>query len=302
MRLDRPDVIAIGETMILVTPSAAEPVVTATAFQLDAGGAESNLASHLAALGHRVAWVSRLGNDFLGRRILRTLDARGIDTTLVELSDDAPTGVYFKDPGAGIRYYRSGSAASTMGPDVLDRIPLDEVRVVHLSGITPALSPGCAALVDAAVQRVDGSRAVLSFDVNYRPALWGVAEASTALAAIAARAGIVFVGLDEARTLWGTDTPAQVREMLPDPPILVVKDGDVGATEYAGTRETFVPAIPTEVVEEVGAGDAFAGGYLHAYLIGAGSEDRLRAGHERAVLVLGSTGDFLPETETGVAR
>jgi 2-dehydro-3-deoxygluconokinase len=290
--IEFPEVITLGETMVLVAPVDAEPLATATAFRLDAGGAESNVAAHLADLGIRAAWVSRLGDDVLGHRLESLLRSRLVDTRWVDLHGTAPTGVYFKDPGQGVHYYRAGSAASQMNRGTVTDVPLEQARLVHLSGITPALSPGCADLVDAVLTRVAAAATLLSFDVNYRSALWTPAQAAPVLVAAARRADVVFVGLDEAHTLWGTGTAADVRMLFPFVSLLVVKDSDVGATEFSPEGATFVPAIATRVVEPVGAGDAFAAGYLHALLQHQPSADRLLAGHRRAVLVLQSTTDF----------
>lgn len=287
------DVITIGETMALVTPVQAEPLETANEFRLDAGGAESNVASHLCALGTPTAWVSQLGDDALGRRVERLLHERQVDTRWVRRVGSAPTGVYFKDPGNGVQYFRAGSAASLMNAATLDLIPLESARIVHLSGITAALSASCAAMVADVIARVAAAPTLLSFDVNYRRALWSVADAGPVLAHLARGADIIFVGLDEAETLWDTRTPDDVRALFPHAPHLIVKDGDVGATEYSPAGTTFVPATPTAVVEVVGAGDAFAAGYLRALLQGEASAERLAAGHARAVLVLQSTSDFL---------
>lgn len=296
-----PEVITIGETMVLVAPLSAEPLETAELFRLDAGGAESNVASHLADLGCRVAWVSQLGDDFLGHRIERLIRGRLVDTTWVRVDQSATTGAYFKDPGNGVQYFRAGSAASLMSSATRDGVPLERADIVHISGIMPALSATCGEMIEAVIDRVATSPTLLSFDVNYRSALWIVAEAAPALLAIARRADIVFVGLDEALTLWGTETVDEVRALLAEPSRLIVKDGDVGATEYSGDDIAFVAAIPTTVVEVVGAGDAFAAGYLHAQLRGRSAAERLQAGHNRAVLVLQSTSDYLiPDAPKGV--
>lgn len=296
-----PRLITIGETMTLVTPMTAEPVATATGFRLDAGGAESNLASHLAQLDIPAAWVSAVGADVLGERLRATIAARGVDTRWVTTDADAPTGLYVKDPGNGVLYYRAGSAASHMGPASVRDVPLESAEIVHLTGITPALSSSCSAMIDAIIDRVAASDAVLSFDVNHRHALWQQGVASPALRSLANRADIVFVGLDEAQDLWNTDTADDVRALLPGPERLVVKDGDVGATEFhrtdAGADErVFAPTTPVDVVEAVGAGDAFAAGYLAAALRGEAAFARLAAGHARARLVLQSTSDFIVET------
>lgn len=287
----QPDLITIGETMILVAPLLAEPLETGVDFRLTTGGAESNVAMHMAQLGYRAEWISLLGNDALGRRISRQLKDRNVGMQWVQTHPTAPTGVYFKDPGSGVQYFRTGSAASVMSPETIKDIPLDKTGIVHISGITQALSQSCQDLIGEVVRRIGPAPTVLSFDVNHRRALWGQRDAGKELAAVARQSNIVFVGLDEADALWGTNTPQQVRDYLPDPGLLVVKDSDVGATEFDGEKTTFVPSVPTDVVEAVGAGDAFAAGYLAAYLRGLDAVSRLQAGHRQAVSVLQSTSD-----------
>ena len=294
-----PRLIAIGETMALVAPTRPEPLATTQDVRLLIGGAESNVAIHAAQLGIPAAWVSAVGDDALGVRVRDEVASHGVDVRWVTTDAHAPTGVYFKDPGRGVLYYRRGSAASAMTPDTVAAVPLEQTDLVHVSGITPALSSGCAGLIDSVFDRVAGGTGILSFDVNHRAALWQPGAAAPALLAFARRADVVFVGLDEADGLWGTTDADAVRAQLPEPALLVVKDGDIGATEYArdhGTDvRTFVPAIRTEVVEAVGAGDAFAAGYLAAHLNGSTAVERLLAGHRRAHLVLQSTGDLLPD-------
>jgi len=295
-----PDLIAIGETMALVAPAHAEPLATTRDVRLLVGGAESNVAIHVAHLGRSAAWVSAVGDDALGIRVRDEVAAHGVDVGWVTLDPDAPTGVYFKDPGRGVLYYRRGSAASALGPADIAHVPLEHARIVHVSGITPALSDSCAALVDAVIDRVAAGPGILSFDVNHRRPLWQPEAAAPALLALARRADAVFVGLDEAEGLWGTADADAVRALIPEPALLIVKDGDVGATEYDARQgdtdvRTFAPAIKTEVVEAVGAGDAFAAGYLAAHLEGADALERLESGHRRAHLVLQSTSDLPPE-------
>ncbi|WP_309065904.1 sugar kinase [Microbacterium sp.] len=288
-----PDLIAIGETMVLIAPRDATPLADAEDIRLSIGGAESNVAAHVAALGHHAAWVSALGDDVLGHRVHRAIAAHGVDTRWVSFDPDAPTGVYFKDPGRGVLYYRAGSAASRMGPASLSAVPLEEARIVHVSGITPALSADCAAMVDAVIARVAGGGGTLSFDVNHRAALWPASVAAPVLLDLANRSDIVFVGRDEAENLWGTRTAEDVRDLISTPGRLVVKDGDVGATEFSAEGVEFVPAIPTEVVEAVGAGDAFAAGYLAGLLAGESPRECLQRGHRQAHLVLQSTDDVV---------
>lgn len=293
--------LAVGETMAMLTPAQPASIGEADLFRLDAGGAESNVAAHVAALGHVAAWFSALGDDPLGRRILAQLAQRGVDTTAVRVDPAHPTGLYVKDPGAGVYYYRSGSAAAHLGPDVAEGVCLDGTAVVHVSGITAAISRSAAAFLDRVIDRAAGAGVLVSFDVNHRPALWDAATAAPALAALARRAGLVFVGRDEAEVLWGTTTAEDVRALLPDVPQLVVKDGAAGATAFAGGATVFRPARAVRVVDLVGAGDAFAGGYLAALLSGAGLAERLEAGHDRAALTIQTMGDSIPDRAAGPA-
>lgn len=292
------DVICVGETMALVTPVEPVPLATADLFRIECGGAESNVAIQLRQLGLETMWFSRLGADPLGERVLTAVGSHGVDTSLVITDPSAPTGLYLKDPGLGgtrVHYYRKGSAASRMSPADLGVLPLSAARLVHVSGITPGLSPSCRSMLDRLFELTAATEALLSFDVNYRPGVWSVEDAAPVLLDFARRADVVLVGRDEAEVLWGTSTAEAVRDLLPGTRRLVVKDADVGATEFIPGQETiFVPARRVEVVESVGAGDAFAAGYLAALLAGAPAAERLARGHEQAASALSSTADFVP--------
>ncbi|MFJ8955908.1 sugar kinase [Streptomyces sp. NPDC102381] len=294
------DAVCLGETMAQVTPADGEGLERSRELRLAVAGAESTVAQYLADLGHEAAWVSRVGDDPFGRRIVAAVASRGVRVDGVLADPAAPTGVYFKDPGPDgtrVHYYRAGSAASRMTPADADRVDLTNVRLLHLTGITPALSDGCAELVDALMKRAADSGTRVSFDVNYRPALWSSREAvADALRALARRADVVLVGRDEAETLWGTATAEDVREHLAPRGILVVKDGDVGATEFTGAGSEFVAAPVVDVVEAVGAGDAFAAGYLSGLLDGSTPTERLALGHRLAGRTLRSIEDYVPAT------
>jgi len=287
------DLLALGETMALVVPARPAPLEEAEDFHVAIGGAESNVACHLEAAGHRAAWVSALGDDALGRRVRRDIAAHGVDVSAVTMDPSAPTGLYLKDPGQGVVYYRAGSAASRMGPETLERLDLASARIVHLTGITLALSESCRALVHAAIAAAREAGALVSVDVNHRPALWdSTEEAAREIRAAAEQADVLLVGRDEAEVLWGTATPDAIRELFPDVPHLVVKDADIEAVEFEGTVRTAVPTPRVEVVEPVGAGDAFAAGWFDGLLRGEGAEERLIRGHANAARALSSTKDL----------
>ncbi|WP_292676596.1 MULTISPECIES: sugar kinase [unclassified Microbacterium] len=281
-----------GETMAMVAPVAAEPVDDAELFRIDAGGAESNVAAHAAALGVPARWFSRVGADPLGRRVLARIGARGVDVSAVIVDGGHRTGLYVKDPGRGVHYYRDDSAASHLAATDADAVDLRGVGIVHVSGISAALGGTAPEFLERLIARAHEAGVPVSFDVNHRAALWSAADAASVLLDLARRADLVFVGRDEAETLWGAATPAAIRELLPGVAELVVKDGDVGATAFAGTASAFVPAHRVDLVEAVGAGDAFAGGYLAARLAGADLAARLQRGHDRAALTLTTTADY----------
>lgn len=288
-------VVCIGESMAQVVPTDGR-LDGATSFAVHCAGAESNVAIALAYLGTPSSWVSRVGDDPLGRRVAAAVGSAGVDTSLAVTDPRAPTGVFFKDPeasGSRVYYYRVGSAASRMGPSDLDRMLRAAPRWVHTSGVTSALSPSCRGLVAGLLDAARDAAVPTSFDVNHRPALWQTAaEAAEVLAATAQHADVVFVGLDEAETLWGCADPAAIRRVLDRPTTVVVKDGGLAAHELAaGSDPVCVRALPVEVIEPVGAGDAFAAGWIHGHLHGFTSAQRLRLGHLAAGIALQSRDD-----------
>lgn len=310
---DRPQderlTVTIGETMALVTPAPPAPLATAQTFEIHPAGAESNVALFLAALKHRVAWASRLGADPLGDRVRDFIAAGGVDTSLVDRPSTHPTGTFFKDPapaddGAAsttVHYYRAGSAASTMDREFAESLPWKDIGLVHVSGVNPALSPQCAEMTSAVIELAHRHGSTVSLDVNHRPALWSAADAAPVLADYARRCDIVLVGRDEAERLWDTSTADAIAQLLPEPDQLVIKDAEIGATAYVradGASPVFVPAPPVDVVEPVGAGDAFAAGYLSGWLDGRPVPERLAEGHRMAGVALRSVADVPPHIFT----
>ncbi|NUV98539.1 sugar kinase [Streptomyces sp. CAI 127] len=329
------DVVCLGESMVTFLPSQPGRLADVPSFGRGIGGAESNVACALAAAGHRAAWVGRVGADGFGDHLVETIASYGVDTSAVRRDPVRPTGIYFRtatDRGTDtheVAYYRAGSAASAMSPA---NVPYEELfagRVLHLSGITAALSGDCLALLRELTAARPG-RPLVSFDVNHRPHLWrgGPADASVLLE-LARRADLVFVGEDEAEEAWGIVGAEAIRAAVPEPAVLVVKRGSAGATvfasglrpgprssiaggaENAGARSssaggaenaaaeaesadtvTHVPALHVDVVAAVGAGDAFAAGFLSATLRGLPVRDRARHGHLMAAAVLTVPGDL----------
>ncbi|MEU6283939.1 PfkB family carbohydrate kinase [Streptomyces sp. NPDC047028] len=233
------DVVTLGESMVTFVPTRPGRLADVPSFDRAIGGAESNVACVLASAGHTVRWVSRVGADGFGDHLVSEIGSYGVDTGHVVRDPARPTGVYFRTAGDRadgtheVAYYRTGSAASAMSPATVDLRAVRAARILHLTGITAALSPECRALLTDLTSPAPG-RPLISFDINYRPALWPTPSDTGLLLTLARRADIVFIGEDEAEQLWGvTGGPAEIRSLLPEPPLLVVKQGARGATAYA---------------------------------------------------------------------
>ncbi|MFC8291695.1 sugar kinase [Streptomyces sp. NPDC057250] len=297
--------------MVTFLPSRPGRLADVPSFTRAIGGAESNVACALAAAGHRAKWVGRVGGDGFGDHLVDAIGGHGVDVTAVGRDPRRPTGIYFRTDedratdAHEVVYYRAGSAASAMSPATVPYESVAGARILHLTGITAALSGDCLALVRELTAPRPG-RPLVSFDVNHRPALWRDGDAPGVLLDLARRADVVFVGADEAERLWGLEDVRAVFEALPEPGTVVVKLGGTGAVAVerggadrsgAGGRggaaaPVPVPAPRVDVVSPIGAGDAFAAGFLSATLRGLDLRTRLRHGHLMAAAALTVPGDL----------
>ncbi|MFG1613926.1 sugar kinase [Nonomuraea wenchangensis] len=284
-------VVVCGEAMLLMLAEPGIPLERATSFRRSIAGAESNVAAGLARLGHEVRWLGRVGADPAGRSVLAMLRAEGIDTRHAVVDPDAPTGLLLRDShparAIDVHYYRAGSAASRLDPGELTPEMVSGARLVHVTGITPMLS-GSAHL--ATLRLLDLAReagATVSFDPNVRLKLGPPERWRERVAPLLARADVVFAGEDELELL-GVD-PAAL------PGLVVVKHRDKSAS-CAGLRQE---AFPVPVTDPVGAGDAFAAGFLSGLLRGEPYEVCLREAAAVAALVVQCADDNsgLPDRE-----
>ncbi|MGW1713073.1 sugar kinase [Streptomyces sp. NPDC002156] len=298
--VDVVDVVALGESMVTFLPSRPGRLADVPSFERTIGGAESNVACALAAAGHSVRWISRVGADGFGDHLVEAIGSYGVDVTSVRRDPARPTGVYFRTAGDRatdaheVAYYRAGSAASVMSAGNLDLEAVRAARVLHLSGITAALSGSCLDLLWELTEPGPG-RPLVSFDVNFRPGLWADTEGPRVLLDLARRADLVFVGADEARDAWGLGGARAIVDALPEPGLVVVKQGGGEAVAFGDDVDTGavrVRAPHVDVVAAVGAGDAFAAGFLSATLRGLPVRDRIRHGHLMAAAVLTAPGDL----------
>ena len=296
------DVALFGEAMLLLVADRPGPLEDAQSFHKRTAGAETNVAIGLSRLGLKVGWASRLGTDSMGRCLLATMKAEGIDCSHVICDATQKTGFQFKgrvtdgsDPP--VEYHRKGSAASQMTVDDVDVGWLTSARHLHATGVFAAIS---ATTLPAAIKTMDVMRAAgrtISFDPNLRPTLWASTEAMrTAINDLASRADWVLPGMEEGLLLTGETTPEGVAQFYRKlgAKQVVVKLGAEGAyydSDTAGTGR--VPGFPVkEVIDTVGAGDGFAAGVVSALLEGRSVPDAVRRGSwigARAVQVLGDT-------------
>ncbi|HEX4254028.1 MAG TPA: sugar kinase [Streptosporangiaceae bacterium] len=265
---------------------------------LSVAGAEGNVAIGLARLGHQVAWAGRVGADELGELVVRTLRAEGADVSSVVVDPSRPTGLMLAERRIGdlvrVSYYRSGSAGSQLGPaDVLPAL-VPGVRLLHVTGITLALSFAAREAVAEAVARAHEIGATVSVDVNYRARLWSNEQARAALRPVIAAAGIVIASPDELALVSDGGEPSDVAEELlaGGASQVIVKQGADGATAFTADEVISRPARPVVVADVVGAGDAFVAGYLSATLEGLTVEERLDRAAVTAAFAIARPGDW----------
>jgi 2-dehydro-3-deoxygluconokinase len=284
------DAVCIGETMVAFVGTADSEMYLATT-----AGSASNVAVGLARLGLRTRWVSRIGDDPLGRFVEETLAGSGVDLAVVR-DPSAPTGVMVKHPAGSEKisqYYRSESAARHLSREDLERV--GSTRWIHVTGITPSLSSSALELTHAVIQRASDSNVKVSFDFNYRASLWPSAStAAEVLLPIARGADVVFIGDDEAIDLFGFDAASSLADLLlrGDDQELLLKRGSRHASLVMKRGELEAPALATPTADVTGAGDAFAAGYLGARSLGWPPLARLRLGHLMASRVVQSIKDI----------
>lgn len=292
------EILCFGETMAMFVAEQPGELDRVEQFGKRIAGADSNVAIGLARLGFAVAWLSRVGDDSLGRFVLDSLTREGLDCRFVEVDAQAPTGFQMKSrevDGADprVEYFRRGSAASRLGLAHI-REEMLGARHLHATGIPPALSASACELSHELMRRMRGRGASLSFDPNLRPSLWPSERRMIAeINALAAHAHWVLPGLEEGRLLSGWQEPADIAAFYLDMGVdaVAIKLGPSGAYYRDAHGEGLVPGVPVAtVVDTVGAGDGFAVGVVSALLEGLPLPDAVARGNwigSRAVQVRG---------------
>ena len=288
--------VTLGETMGLVVQSQPGSLRNGEAMAFGMGGSESNVAIGVRRLGLPATWIGRVGDDPPGHLILRELRAERVRA--ITVTDPAPTGLMMRWRPSGrharVTYYRRESAGAHLRAGDIPEDVIRQAAVLHVTGITLALGPEPAEAVARAVAVARAAGVTVTFDLNYRSALWSEEEAEPALTEAVGQADVVFAGETEAEIVTHTADPLRAACALEEigPRQILIKRGAHGclARIDGATLEQAAPAVA--VVDTVGAGDAFVAGYLAELMNGADPRERLRTAAAAGAFAVTVSGDW----------
>ena len=298
------DLVGIGEVMLRLAALPPQRLEQASALDVQVGGAEANVAAACARLGLRTAFISALPADHVwGDRTVRALTGHGVDCAGVLRRPASRMGVYFLEYGAAPRpvrvlYDRRDSALSRLVPDEVDWSLVRRARLVHLSGVTAALGDNLRDVLRRAVDEAESAGVPVSFDVNYRSRLWTPAQARAFLDEMLPRLRYLFVGSDDAETVFKLagrpdDVLNGLRAVAPAATIALTL-GEAGSAILTDTACIVRPSrlYSVSIVDRVGAGDAYAAGFLWAMLTGRSAQEAVDAATALAALKCTVWGDM----------
>ncbi|MFC0629001.1 sugar kinase [Kribbella deserti] len=288
------EVLTLGEAMVAIRSR--RPLRLGGEASLSIAGSESNVAIGVARLGHRAAWVGAVGNDQPGELVLRTLRAEGVDVSLARSSETSFTGfIAFDQPTydvTRVSYHRRGSAGSELAvADAEKALAAARPRILHVTGITPALSDSAREATAYVVRAAASAGVHVCLDVNHRGRLWSRAEAAECLRPLLPDVATVFASEDELDILSSAPdpVPALLESGVTE---VVVTAGGAGASAHTAEGTTHRPALPVAVVDSIGAGDAFVAGYLSATLDALDLPARLDRATACGAFCVGAHGDW----------
>lgn len=297
-----PDVVSLGEIMIQLNPLQRGPLRFVKLFEKYVAGTEGNFIVGMARLGFTTGFITRVGNDEFGLSIVDTLRSEGVDVSYVKVDDKAPTGVYFIQrnypiPGkTAVFYYRKGSAASKLSREDIDVDYIGNAKLLHLTGITPALSESCRETVYY-VHDIARSRGVeVSFDTNIRVKLWsGDEEIRQTLTRLLA-SDYVFTSPEDLQVLIPNLAPIDAASKMVERgvKIVVFKLGGEGALAIRRGGKAKKEAFKVPIEDELGAGDAFDAAFMASYLKGFSLEECLEYANAAGALTVTMRGDLEP--------
>lgn len=267
------DVVTFGETMVLFNPETQGPLRYVGTFTKSIGGAESNVAIALARLGHKAGWFSKLGDDEFGRYIKSTVMGEEVDVSRVKKDPKRTTGILFKERfstvNPNVYYYRKGSAASHLMMEDLDMDYIASAKILHVTGISLALSEEMREAVFYAVKEAKKRGVLISFDPNIRLKLWSEEEARETILEMVKLTDLLFPGKEEAELLLGLTEPEEIADTFLKLGVQTValKLGKSGCYVKNKETEAFVHGYTVDhPVDTVGAGDGYAAGFISGYL------------------------------------
>jgi 2-dehydro-3-deoxygluconokinase len=298
------DLVGIGEVMLRLAAPPPQRLEQATVLDVKIGGTEANVAAACARLGLRTAFISALPADHAwGDRTVRELTSHGVDCAGVIRRPSSRMGLYFLEYGAAPRpvrvlYDRRDSALSGLTPDEVDWSLVRGARLLHLTGVTAALGDNLRRVLRRALDEADHASVPVSFDVNYRSRLWTPAEARAFLDEILPRLRYFFVGSDDAETVFKLvgqpeDVLKGLRAAAPAATIALTL-GEAGSAILTDTTRIVRPSrlYTVSIVDRVGAGDAYAAGFLWAMLTGRSPQEAVDAATALAALKCTVWGDM----------
>ncbi|MEO8397076.1 MAG: sugar kinase [Chloroflexota bacterium] len=302
------DITTFGEALLRLSVPEGVRLQAAAQFDVHPAGAETNIATLMARLGYRSAFHSILPNNPLGRLVGDHLRQAGVNLDGIIWEESGRLGTFFVEfatPPRAIQviYDRADSCVAQMTPDMLHWDQFLDTGLVHLTGITPAVSPSCAETIQEIVKRTKAAKLPISFDINYRQKLWLEADARNWLTPVIQGIDLLFCGQGDAKRVFGIDgTPEQVVKSLAEmsgAKAVVVSLSNEGVIGWDGTQTVQQPALPVEVIDRIGAGDALACGVLHGWMNGDLALG-LRYGVTLAALALSQHGDAVITTREEV--
>ena len=292
------DVITIGEAMIAFNPGSTGPMKFVNGFEKKIGGAELNLAVGCARLGLKSGYISKLGNDEFGKFIYTFARGEAIDVSQVQFVDGYPTSLNFKeimeDGNVRTFYYRDKSPVLAMTPEDLDENYFKQAKVLHLTGIFPAINPKNMEIFDRAICLAKKHGLKISFDPNIRLRMWSKAEARETLSKILPHVDILLAGDEEMEIIIGEKEPKKIIESLKDLNIsyITIKQGNKGSVGYHNGEYIESPPVKApKVVDTVGAGDGFNAGIIYGILHDWSLKKTLNFANTIGSMVVGVKGD-----------
>lgn len=293
------EVLTIGEPMALLIPDHEGPLEDMDQFRKYVAGAEVNFSIGMSRLEHKMAYISKLGDDPFGKHIYKFLAKNDIDTRYVKFDNELLTGFQLKEKvTAGdpeVISFRKNSAASALDFADVEDIDWQGVKHIHLTGIPPALSDSCREVVYELIAVAKKNKVRVSFDPNLRLKLWKKPKQMIrVINDLAKLSDIVLPGVHEGKILTGSDNPQTIADFYLSAGVqaVVLKLGAKGSYVKTQQEEFTVPGFPVEkVVDTVGAGDGFAVGVISALIEGHSLKDAVVRGNAIGALAVMSPGD-----------